>query len=204
MQGDGGDDYLYEEGHSFVAGGTGNDWIDSYGANAVIGFNAGDGADSLRVADALTLSLGGGIGEAGLSLRDDAGELVLSSGADSVRFSLPSWFAPGAWPAMRLQIVGEEIRVYDLNGIFDGFHARPEADRSSEIPIAELMPAHRTMSTYSQAYGGGVAALAPRHGRRHPFRVLRSGQSIRSTRCRSLRLRGRDCIELRGADRPRL
>src|SRR2546423_9167334 len=118
MQGDGGDDYLYEEGHSFVAGGTGDDWIDSYGANAVIGFNAGDGADSLRVADTLTLSLGGGICEAGLSLRDDACEPVLSSGAHSVRCSLPSWFASRASPAIRPLIAGRDIRVYRLDGQF--------------------------------------------------------------------------------------
>src|SRR5207237_8810108 len=46
--------------------------------------------------------------------------------------------------------------------IFDALDARPEADRSSEMPIAGLLPAHRTMSTYSQAYGGDLAALYAR------------------------------------------
>ena len=73
-----GDDFmLTDDGASFIIGGSGDDWIEGYSAGNVVAFNAGDGQDTIYAVAPLTLSLGGGIHAADLSLRRDGTDLVL-------------------------------------------------------------------------------------------------------------------------------
>jgi Ca2+-binding RTX toxin-like protein len=89
-----GDDVISAgNGADFIAGGRGNDTIDVGADQDVIAFNKGDGADTLLSASWRrdTLSLGGGIRYADLSLRKSGNDLVLSLGAgDSV--TVKDWY----------------------------------------------------------------------------------------------------------------
>ncbi len=80
-------------GSDFIAGGRGNDTIDAGQDYDVIAFNRGDGADTLLTSSWQrdTLSLGGGIRYADLSLSKSGNDLVLGLGqGDSVTFK--NWY----------------------------------------------------------------------------------------------------------------
>ncbi|HEX6963091.1 MAG TPA: putative Ig domain-containing protein [Lacipirellula sp.] len=152
-----GDDYVYHEGHSFVIGGAGNDWIDLYGDNSVIAFNAGDGSDTVYVAGSMILSLGGGLTTSDLVLSEDAGDLVLTAGRDSLRFSRQYEADPRAWPTMRLQIVGSDIRTYDLNAVFSDFYAARAGDPAFQMALATSLSEHLTSASVNEAWAGDLA-----------------------------------------------
>ena len=81
-------------GSDFIAGGKGNDSIDSGSGRDVIAFNRGDGADTVVGSgfDRDTLSLGGGIRYADLSLRKSGTDLILDAGqGDSLTFK--GWYS---------------------------------------------------------------------------------------------------------------
>jgi Ca2+-binding RTX toxin-like protein len=120
LDGGAGDDFLYVEGHSFVIGGEGDDSISNYGDGTVIAFNPGDGHDTVQASGNMTLSIGGGIGVADLSLDRDGDDLVLSVGAsDSIRLTRAGEVDPQAWPQMTLQLFGS-VHRYDLTASIDG------------------------------------------------------------------------------------
>src|SRR5438874_757380 len=156
MNGGAGDDYFYEEGHSLVIGGAGDDWIDNYGANTVIAFNAGDGNDTVYVHDALTVSLGG-IAEADLNLSEDGTDLILRAGTDSIRFYRRNEADARTWPAMHLQVVGDQIRMYDLTGLVNAFYASQAGNASFHMSLADVLPRYQTDASYAYAYGGDLA-----------------------------------------------
>jgi Ca2+-binding RTX toxin-like protein len=128
-----GDDYVYEEGHSFVAGGPGDDVIEHYGPEGVIAFNRGDGADTVRVAGSLTLSLGGGITAGDIALAADGADYVLSlGGGDSIRLT-------GLDPqlsSVTVQIVADDIRTYDLFDLATALSVSTNALRGGDLAYA--------------------------------------------------------------------
>jgi Ca2+-binding RTX toxin-like protein len=80
--------------NDFLAGGAGADSITTGASDNVIAFNAGNGKDTLNpTTGALdTISLGGGISEANLTLSKSGNNLVLGlGGSDSITFA--NWYA---------------------------------------------------------------------------------------------------------------
>jgi Ca2+-binding RTX toxin-like protein len=140
LLGGGGGDYLHVESLGFVAGGSGDDWIENFGDAAVIAFNPGDGNDTVYVAGSLTLSIGGGIGIADLSLSRDGDDLVLAVGnSDSIRLTRQGEADPQAWPQITLQLFGS-VHTYDLTASIDG-----------------LIADHHIADSQSEAVGGALA-----------------------------------------------
>jgi Ca2+-binding RTX toxin-like protein len=158
LEGGEGSDYFYQEGRSIVVGGTGDDWADVYGPDSVVAFNPGDGADTVYVKDAFTLSIGGGIGAQDLSLSLDEGDIVLAVGsADSVRLSRQSEPDPQAWPQITLQLFGS-VHTYDFNAVIDEFYAAIAADPSlTEFGLGDVLPGHLIASSETDAFGGAIA-----------------------------------------------
>ncbi len=165
LDGGDGDDYLHAEGlPSVLIGGPGDDWVDSFGANNVVLFNAGDGADLLYVRDELTLSLGG-VDLADLVLSLDAQDLTLELGStDRVTLTRRYETDPGAWPAIRLQLIGEDIRIYDLSAAIAIFLDLTASDPALRLPIGGLLPASLLNVSIDHAYGGPLAYNYARTG----------------------------------------
>jgi trimeric autotransporter adhesin len=159
LDGGDGDDYLYAEGlPSLLIGGAGDDWIDSWGANNVVAFNAGDGADLLYAREALTLSLGGGSGLEDMVLGSSGDDLVLDlGGADRIVLTRRYEADPGAWPTLRLQVIGEDIRVYDLGAVVAEYRDLAAGDPGFRVPLAERLPVHLLRVSTNLAYGGALA-----------------------------------------------
>jgi Ca2+-binding RTX toxin-like protein len=115
-----GEDFVYEEGNAFVIGGVGDDYVEHFGDGGVIAFNPGDGNDTVYAAGGFTLSIGGGITTADLSLVRDGEDLVLAVGAgDSIRLTREFEADPQDWPAITLQLFGS-VHTYDLTASIDG------------------------------------------------------------------------------------
>lgn len=145
---------------SFIIGGAGNDDITSTQAD-VVAFNAGDGVDTLYVGNALILSLGGGIRADSLSMTKDGGDVILKFGGDAIRLSgiLPDEEEGDstAQPEITLQIIGSDIRIFDLNAVLDAFVAAVAAGGSAnDWPIADALASNLIRST-DTAIGGILA-----------------------------------------------
>lgn len=160
-----GDDYLYVDAlpdsagsrGGFIVGGLGNDWIDCYSANNVIAFNAGDGQDTVYARDKLTISLGGGIEIASLSLGKDGSDLVLSLGAtDEIRLTRAYEADPEAWPQITLQMFGS-VHLYDFNAVIDDFQAALTGNASLQFPLDGVLQTHQTGFSETEALGGAFA-----------------------------------------------
>jgi Ca2+-binding RTX toxin-like protein len=158
LAGGGGDDYLYYEGRSLAIGGAGDDWIDIYGANGIVAFNPGDGADTIGVNASFTLSIGGGVGAADLSLSEDGADLVISVGdQDSVRLTNDEGAGPGSWPVIILQLFGS-AHLYYLGGAINEFYSARAADPSlTELGLGEVLPRYLVLSSETGALGGVIA-----------------------------------------------
>ncbi|MEO8163838.1 MAG: calcium-binding protein, partial [Betaproteobacteria bacterium] len=116
-----GDDFAYAseaDSRNLFIGGAGNDAVLTNASGTVISFNAGDGEDVIysNSGDAFTLSLGG----------VSAADITLSTDGSSIRIGLSSTdglrtysygFPPESWPQGTLQIIGSDIRTYDLNAV---------------------------------------------------------------------------------------
>lgn len=153
-----GDDLIYHEGRNFIAAGPGADTIETFGPDAVIAFNAGDGTDTIYAADSFTLSLGGGVRAADLALSADGDDLVLSIGAtDSVRLTRAFEPDPRAWPAITLQLFGS-VHTFDFGAVIADFQAALAADPGlGSFPIGNSLEAHRTGLSETEALGGVLA-----------------------------------------------
>ena len=153
-----GDDFISFEGPALVIGGTGDDWTDVRGAGAVVAFNPGDGADTLYVAESFTLSIGGGIAPADLSLSAEGEDLLVHVGAaDSVRLTRQWEDEPQSWPAITLQLFGS-VHTYDLTAAIGDFRAALDADPELAVfALGEVLGAHHLSSSESAALGGAAA-----------------------------------------------
>lgn len=156
--------------NDFIAGGRNDDAINPGGGDNIIAFNRGDGRDRIAAtADARnTLSLGGGIDAAALTLRRADDDLVLGAGGDD-QITLADWYGPGNAQRTRMQIVtalpasadnanGMRIANFDFDAVARAYE-RARAGMSTESPwqVREaLLDAHLASSS-SAALGGEVA-----------------------------------------------
>jgi Ca2+-binding RTX toxin-like protein len=157
------DDDLYDGfGRQFILGGSGNDYVGVYGDHSVIAFNPGDGADTIYAAAALTLSIGGSIGVADLtlSLDDESDDLILSVGAsDSIRMTRQYEADPQAWPVITLQLFGS-AHLYDFNGAIAALYNHSD----TVLALGEVLPALEFESSASSGLGGQLAQQYQLHG----------------------------------------
>jgi VCBS repeat-containing protein len=93
--GAGNDTIVADRGNDFIAGGLGNDTITAGTGKDVIAFNRGDGKDILKAsgndAKTDTLSLGGGIRYADLTLKKNGSDLVLGVGEQD-QITAANWY----------------------------------------------------------------------------------------------------------------
>ena len=124
--GEGADTLNAADDGAILVGGQGNDVSSAADASlAVMLFNRGDGADALAPSGTMAISLGGGIALADLRLSRFADDLVVDLGAaDSIRMT--DWYL--TYPYVRLQVVGADVRLYDLNVAVAEFDAAREID----------------------------------------------------------------------------
>jgi len=103
---------------NFFAGGAGSDTITTSSGADVIGFNRGDGADTVAYSTGTdnTLSLGGGIAYADISLRRTGNDLIVDTGAgDQITFQ--SWYSSTSYRSvLNLQVVAEAMAGFNPGG----------------------------------------------------------------------------------------
>lgn len=133
LSGGAGDDAIFTGGATaLLVGGAGNDYIGAYGNGNIIAFNRGDGQDTvdafaLTEGERFTLSLGGSIELAVLSLAREGSDLVIGAGmGDSIHLS--GWYDTDS--AFRsggvLQLIADDVLSFDLTAAietFDEVHA---------------------------------------------------------------------------------
>lgn len=122
--GAGNDTINTDQGNDFIAGGKGNDTINAGQGSDVIAFNRGDGQDTLLSMDWQqdTLSLGGGIRYADMTLSKSGNDLVLGLGQDD-QITLKDWYV-GSY-GIRNQV----NRLQMLTGATGGDYSATSADR---------------------------------------------------------------------------
>lgn len=154
LLGGAGDDYLIANfGPAFMAGGRGWDYSAGAGAAAVVAYNAGDEADVVFARNGLTLSLGGGLGVEDLQVyHTPSGFFLWASDTDNIRVT--------DYPAngqinIKLQLIGEDIRVYDLAAALADFLAA--GGGSTARPLADYLSSHLLTVSSSEAIGGRLA-----------------------------------------------
>ena len=170
IQGGGGNDALFGgagddrieggAGANLLAGGSGNEYLFTReGAASVVLFNAGDGEDTLfgSPGNPLVLSLGGvSVSDIVLSLHD-AGLRIGVTPSDGIS----SWqyaSAPADWPSGTLQIIGSDIRTYDLNAVVQAFYdARAQDPEITQWSAAEALQANLLSVSTTEALGGQLA-----------------------------------------------
>jgi Ca2+-binding RTX toxin-like protein len=151
----------------FLYGGRGNDSVTA-GGNDVVGFNAGDGADTLLAASGnVTLSLGGTLDPAQLSLAQAGNDLLLGlGGSDCV--TLKDWYGAGAAHGVaRLQLLGSDhgVTLVDFRALAYAFDNARAADSDVLVWNASAGMADCALAgTPGAAYGGAVAADVAAHG----------------------------------------
>ncbi len=151
-------DYLYHEGNAFVIGGLGDDFIDGRGPGSVVAFNPGDGNDFLYAAHALTLSIGGGITAADLSLTQEDAYLRLSiASGESILFSREFEEDPQAWPEITLQLFAS-VHTFDFSAVIDEFYEALASDPElGTFGLDGVLQAHETRLSDTAALGGALA-----------------------------------------------
>lgn len=105
-------------GAEMFIGGTGNDTLNTGSGADVIAFNLGDGQDAVTSATGQdnTLSLGGGIRYADITLSRSGANLVVGIGATD-RITLNNWYAgTPVRSVLTLQMVAEAMADFDDNG----------------------------------------------------------------------------------------
>jgi Ca2+-binding RTX toxin-like protein len=175
--GSGIDTILTGFGADFIAAGTGNDIIDAGGDQDIIAFNKGDGADTVLTSSWQrdTLSLGGGIKYADLSLSKVGNNLVLNlGGTDSMTFK--DWYLDTTRRNVTtLQVVtaatggdfsaGSTDRMKNKGAVNFNFEAlvnkfdqvRAASPTLTSWPLATQLDAFYSSGSNTQALGGNLA-----------------------------------------------
>jgi Ca2+-binding RTX toxin-like protein len=148
---------------SLVAGGSGADTLQVGAAGAAIGFNAGDGSDTLDTSAEVTLSLSG-IDVAAITAQREGYDLVLGLGAgDSLR--LRNRYSQSLLPALRLQTLSDAVYTYDLNSViaqFERDHAQSQT--GALVSIGAEIESALTSVEFDRAVGGDLAVAYARTG----------------------------------------
>ena len=67
---------------------------------------------------------------------------------------------------MHLQVVGDQIRMYDLTGLVNAFYASQAGNASFHMSLADVLPGYQTDASYAYAYGDDLAVnVVAREGR---------------------------------------
>jgi Ca2+-binding RTX toxin-like protein len=160
-------------GNEFFAGGAGNDTITTGDGADVMAFNRGDGQDTINggIGTDNTLSLGGGIQYADLSLSRTGNDLILEVGSGE-QVTLANWYDTSAnyKSLLNLQIVADAMATYDpasadplLNQTIQNFDFTAIVDSFDQSGVASqwslmnsLLAAHLSGSD-AAALGGDLA-----------------------------------------------
>lgn len=181
LDGGAGDDLIHGgRGSSLIAGGSGDDiLLTGYGSDVIV-FNRGDGTDTIisdRFADN-TLSLGGGIRYADLSLSRQGKNLVVNTGGDD-RIVLKNWYA-GKHSILNLQIVldasdefdatssdplySSRVQTFDFRGLVSEFDdARRASPGLTSWALANALLQFHLAGTDDAALGGDLAYWYAKH-----------------------------------------
>jgi hypothetical protein len=102
-----------------IIGGTGNDTITTGGGADVIGFNKGDGADTVNASIGTddTLALGGGLAYSDLNLKKSGSDLILDA-SNGDQLTLKNWYQTGVnnKSVLNLQVVVDAMAAYNPAG----------------------------------------------------------------------------------------
>jgi Ca2+-binding RTX toxin-like protein len=153
-----GNDQIYAESTpSFMVGGEGDDWLNVYADNSIVAFNQGDGSDTIYAMASFTLSLGMLEPESLSFIPMDNGEFRLESWYDDViTFKKDD---DAEWPTITLQLIGDDVRRYDFNGLLESFEQALSSD--PDLYFWELSEAsledNLIDSSTDQAVGGALA-----------------------------------------------
>jgi Ca2+-binding RTX toxin-like protein len=173
LDGGAGGDFIFGgRGSSLIVGGIGNDFIHTGRGNDVILFNRGDGTDTVladRSADN-TLSFGGGIGYADLSLSRSGKDLVVSAGGED-RIVLREWYA-GKRSVSHLQFVldtdydptapdglyDSRVQTFDFLGMVGAFdRARDASPGLTSWDVTNALLQFHLSAADDAAIGGDLA-----------------------------------------------
>ncbi|WP_302174619.1 cadherin-like domain-containing protein [uncultured Hydrogenophaga sp.] len=211
LWGEGGNDALFGGAHNdrleggvgndFLAGGQHDDLIQAGAGSNVIGFNRGDGKDTLHslAGASNTLSLGGGLDLDDLALRRSGGDLIVQAG-ERDQITLQGWYAGSTQQTVqRLQIIestgqdhchapagtGWRIDTYDFSAVVRAFDAAPvKTTRQGQVSPWRMtdagLQAHLSSST-TAALGGELATWYASEGR-GPVTVASAQQTLLDSR----------------------
>lgn len=165
-----GDDYILERlGRDLLHAGTGDDMIDTARDAKVVTYNLGDGWDSVtadyyRANAPVTISLGGGItvnqlALSGFPLEPEVGVGNITWGrlyiGDEGGIDLGFLnVLPERVVDTTLQIIGDDIRIYDLDGIIADLRSFGDSERWY---FAEVLDRHLLSASTDAAIGGALA-----------------------------------------------
>jgi trimeric autotransporter adhesin len=174
--GAGNDSLTGASGNELFAGGAGNDTIVTGSGKDIIAFNRGEGQDTLNSGGGgtKTLSLGGALDYADLTLKKSGNDLVLGTG-NNEQIALKDWYAAGAnRNVTRLQVIADAMAGYDPNSTnallddkveqfdFTALVQRFDQARAADATLTQwqmmdsLLDAHLAGSD-SEALGGNLA-----------------------------------------------
>jgi Ca2+-binding RTX toxin-like protein len=170
-------------GAELFIGGTGNDTLNTGSGADVVVFNLGDGQDTVTSATGQdnTLSLGGGIRYADVSLSKSGANLLLNIGAAD-RITLNNWYA--ATPVksvLKLQVIAEamadfaaggsdplkdnKMETFDFAGLVGAFDAAMVANPGlSSWAITNALTTFHLSGSDTAALGGDLAYQYGRYG----------------------------------------
>jgi len=163
-------------GNDLLIGGAGNDTITTGDGHDVIAFNRGDGLDAIYLGSGAraTLSLGGGIAYADLSLRKNGNDLVLETG-NGEGMIFKNWYVGTANKnVINLQVVAEamfgfapgssgpllskKVEGFDFKGLVAAFDvARSTTPTLKNWALTNGLEQYQLSASDDAAYGGDLA-----------------------------------------------
>jgi Ca2+-binding RTX toxin-like protein len=114
--GSGADTLTGSAGHELYIGAAGNESITTGGGADVIAFNRGDNSDVITASAGAdnTISVGGGIRYAEMTLSKSATDLVLNLGGADDRLTFKDWYAaPANRSVLNMQVIAEAMADFD-------------------------------------------------------------------------------------------
>jgi VCBS repeat-containing protein len=153
-------------GTNVFIGGHGPDTLLVTGTNDVIAWNRGDGPDEASLAPSdgwnhLTLSFGGGVRSRDVEFKRNGSSLVVHAHGKALTIS--NWYAlaEAERPRLAVQIIGEEVRRYEVSGAVNPLADRKRAsDAWRDGGVLAVDPA----TGDPQVIGGGIAWSYARTG----------------------------------------
>ena len=158
LVGGAGDDALVEgvnAGRNLFIGGEGSEFIVARAAGSIVALNAGDGEDTLDTYNVpITVSLGGA-SAADITLSADfSGSVRIGFGPSDGVTVTGYQLSSDLWPQGTLQLIGDDVRTYDLNAVVQAFLDAGAPEGWSAAPALDENVL--SVST-TEAFGGALA-----------------------------------------------